>query len=156
MVGVQDVLDQNARILLQRVKPARCAKFLLQVLCKLELFSGTGGSFIQKKKRILDSKKRKSRLFLKKRIPSQCEFLASQFPNQIWNARDNDSICKVRGLFFEQRSRPPKADCLCLKNKGRTNVKSMVEMTTLSALYDAPISCRRGDWQDWEGKATQW
>jgi hypothetical protein len=50
VVGVQDVLDQSTRILLQRVKPARCAKFLLQVLCKLELFSGTGGSFIQKKK----------------------------------------------------------------------------------------------------------
>jgi hypothetical protein len=78
MVGVQTVLDQSTRILLQRVKPARCAKFLLQVVCKLELYSGTGGSFIQKKKK-LDSKKRKSRLSLKKRIPSQCEFLASQF-----------------------------------------------------------------------------
>jgi hypothetical protein len=78
----------------------------------LELYSGTGGSFIQKKKRILDSKKRKSRLFLKKRIPSQCEFLASQFPNQIWNVKNNDSICKVRGLFFEQRSRPLKARAL--------------------------------------------
>jgi hypothetical protein len=54
-----------------------------------------------KRKRILDSKKRKSRLSLKKRIPSQCEVLVSHFPNQIWNARDNDSICKVRGLFFE-------------------------------------------------------
>ncbi len=99
MVGVQDVLDQNARILLQRVKPARCAKFLLQVVCKLELFSGAGGSFIQKKRRIFDSKKRRSRFSLKKRIPSQCEILASHFPNQIWNARDNDSICKVRGLY---------------------------------------------------------
>jgi hypothetical protein len=77
-----------------------------------------GWKFHTKEKRILDSKKRKSRLSLKKRIPSQCEFLASHFPNQIWNARDNDSICKVRGLFFEQRSRPPKADCLCSKNKG--------------------------------------
>jgi hypothetical protein len=69
-----------------------------------------GGTFIQKKRRILDSKKRKSRLSMKKRILSQCEFLASHFPNQIWNARDNDSICKVRGLFFEQRSRPQKED----------------------------------------------
>jgi hypothetical protein len=76
MVGVQDFLDQSARLLLQKVKPARCAKFLLQVVCKSELFSGVGGSFIQQKKRILDSKKRKSRLSLKKRIPSQCEFLA--------------------------------------------------------------------------------
>ena len=50
MVGVQDVLDKSAGILLQRVKPARCANFLLQVICKLELFSGVGGSFIQKKK----------------------------------------------------------------------------------------------------------
>jgi hypothetical protein len=50
MVGVRDVLDQSARILLQRVKPAMCANFLLQVLCKSELFSGAGGSFIQKKK----------------------------------------------------------------------------------------------------------
>jgi hypothetical protein len=41
MVGVQDVLDQSTRILLQRVKPARCAKVLLQVEWKLELFSGT-------------------------------------------------------------------------------------------------------------------
>ena len=97
MVGVQNVLDQSTIILLQRVKPARCTNFLLQVVCKLELFSGAGGSFIQKKRRILDSKKRKSRLSMKKRILSQCEFLASHFPNQIWNARDNDSICKVRG-----------------------------------------------------------
>ncbi len=57
IVGLQDVLDQSARILLQRVKPARCTKFLLQVVCKSELFSGMGGSFIQKKKRILDSTK---------------------------------------------------------------------------------------------------
>jgi hypothetical protein len=50
MVGVQDVLDKSGRILLQRVKPAWCTKFLLQVLCKLELFSGAGGSFTRKKK----------------------------------------------------------------------------------------------------------
>ncbi len=66
MVGVQDVLDQSARILLQRVKPAWCTKFLLQVLCKSELFSGVGGSFIQKKKEF-QIQKRESLDFLWKK-----------------------------------------------------------------------------------------
>ena len=50
MVGVRDFLVHSARSLLERVKSARCANVLLQVVCKSELFPGAGGSFIQKKK----------------------------------------------------------------------------------------------------------
>jgi hypothetical protein len=108
-----------------------------------------------RRKRISDSKK-KARLSLKNKILSQCEIAPSHFPNQIRNAGVNYRICKVRRLFFEQRSKVLKADCLCSKNKGCIDVKSMIEMTTLSAPYDAPISCKRGDWQDWECEAMQW
>ena len=56
--------------------------------------------------------------------------------------------------FLSREAGRQRRSCLCSKNRGLTNVKSMVGTTALSAPYDAPISCTRGDWQDWEGDAS--